>query len=252
MLPCQISHYYYYFFRGTLFFLFFSCSLSFFFFFKTYTATVLSKLPKLTRLDGRQITKEERQKHVGGVEMITKSLIRQYAKGTGALSEGGALGGTTASSQEQTSGEVSGGGVNGSGNRPDAPSSPTARPPVSPDSGSGTDNFVIPPSATGAAAATSATSAATLSSSIAAFDDDPWWRTVESLDLNHRNLQKIEHLSQLKNLRRLSLADNEISQVEGLEHNTLLEELVLEENRTYLKVKNKEFDLEQAREIVAS
>ena len=220
---------------------------------------MLSKLPKLTRLDGRQITNEERQKHVGGVEIITKSLIRQYAKGTGALGAGTTLGGgggggggggvTTATataatvtvaaspSREQTSGEVSG-GVSGSGHRPDAPSSPTARPPVSPDSGSGTDNFVIPSSATAAAATTGAaatTASSSLSSSLSSSssDEDPWWKTVESLDLNHRNLQKIENLFQLKNLRRLSLADNEISQVEGLESNTLLEELVLEENRIF-------------------
>jgi hypothetical protein len=52
---------------------------------KTYTANVLSRLPSLTRLDGRQITNEEREKHVSSVEIITRNLIRQYAKGTGAL-----------------------------------------------------------------------------------------------------------------------------------------------------------------------
>ena len=54
--------------------------------------------------------------------------------------------------------------------------------------------------------------------------------TFEQLDLNHRGIHAIENLEKLKNLRRLSLADNEISQIQGLE-NTLLEELVLDENK---------------------
>ena len=57
------------------------------------------------------------------------------------------------------------------------------------------------------------------------------WGTFEQLDLNHRGIHAIENLEKLKNLRRLSLADNEISQIQGLEENTLLEELVLDENK---------------------
>eukprot|EP00945_MAST-04E_sp_MAST-4E-sp1_P005291 g5291.t1 len=61
--------------------------------------------------------------------------------------------------------------------------------------------------------------------------DEEAWASVEQLDLNHRGLQTIENLEPLKNLRRLSLADNEIACIQGLEENTLLEELVLDENR---------------------
>ena len=92
-----------------------------------------------------------------------------------------------------------------------------------------TDNFVLAPS-TGDTAETSPTTSLIPAGSADA-TDDPYWMTVESLDLNHRHLQRIENLDKLKNLRRLSLADNEISRIEGLDHCTLLEELVLEENR---------------------
>ena len=47
--------------------------------------------------------------------------------------------------------------------------------------------------------------------------------TLEQLDLNHRGIHSIENLEKCKNLRRLSLADNEISQIQGLDENTLLE-----------------------------
>ena len=61
--------------------------------------------------------------------------------------------------------------------------------------------------------------------------DPSIWASMEQLDLNHRGLQSIENLEQLKNLRRLSLADNELATIQGLDENTLLEELVLDENR---------------------
>ena len=205
---------------------------------KTYTATVLSNLPRLTRLDGKQITAEEREEHVSSVEVITKQLIRQYAKGTGALGRD-----ITAGKKESSlhsSSQVSGVGssersLTRSKESPNAPSSPTSTAlPISPvqkssmSSSSSSDNFVLSSSN---AIEESTTSVIPVSSSNLDSDYDPWWLTVESLDLNHRNLQKIENLSHLKNLRRLSLADNEITQLEGLDENTLLEELVLEENR---------------------
>ena len=206
---------------------------------KTYTATVLSKLPLLTRLDGKQITTEEREEHVSSVEVITKQLIRQYAKGTGALGRDISAGQKDAPTSLQTGGQGTGIGSPSerrtsqhSKESPNAPSSPTtsSAPPISPEptSSSSSDNFVTGPLVV---EGSTNTTVLPVTSPNRGSDNDPWWLTVESLDLNHRNLQKIENLSHLKNLRRLSLADNEIAQLEGLEMNTLLEELVLEENR---------------------
>ena len=189
---------------------------------KTYTATVLSKMPNLTRLDGMQITNEVRRAHVSSVEVITRSLIRQYAKGglsfvppsgTNAEDKSG-IGNSDANNSKKDSEKVK-----VSPESPSAPSSPSAKPPLSPESSS--DNFIL------AASGSSATNSVEPDNE----DVDPWWTTIEALDLNHRHLQRIENLEKLKNLRRLSLADNEISRIEGLDECTLLEELVLEENR---------------------
>lgn len=168
---------------------------------KTYTANVLSRLPSLTRLDGRQITNEEREKHVSSVEIITRNLIRQYAKGTGALGNNSTStktnGASTSSVSQQSSGDSNGSerpplSSTKTKDSPTAPSSPNQQLPSSPPT---TDNFVLPLSPT-------STSSTSTTLTINEDDDDPWWTTVESLDLNHRNLQKIENISHLKNLRR--------------------------------------------------
>ena len=179
---------------------------------KTYTANVLSRLPSLTRLDGRQITNEEREKHVSSVEIITRNLIRQYAKGTGALGNNSTSTKTNGASTSTPSIDInvsqqSSGDSNGSErpplsskkskDSPTAPSSPNQQLPSSPPT---TDNFVLPPSPTSTALTSTSSTSTTLT--INEDDDDPWWTTVESLDLNHRNLQKIENISHLKNLRR--------------------------------------------------
>eukprot|EP00003_Mantamonas_plastica_P016471 TRINITY_DN2746_c0_g2_i1.p1 TRINITY_DN2746_c0_g2~~TRINITY_DN2746_c0_g2_i1.p1 ORF type:complete len:600 (-),score=242.08 TRINITY_DN2746_c0_g2_i1:1232-3031(-) len=57
-----------------------------------------------------------------------------------------------------------------------------------------------------------------------------WWKQVVVLELDHHRARKIQNLDRLVNLKRLSLADNEISKIEGLSSCQHLEELVLEEN----------------------
>lgn len=58
-----------------------------------------------------------------------------------------------------------------------------------------------------------------------------WEGRVEELVLDHLNIRKLNGLSALVNLRSLSLSDNDITAITGLEKCPLLEELVLEENR---------------------
>ena len=58
-----------------------------------------------------------------------------------------------------------------------------------------------------------------------------FWSEVEELELDHKKIRKIENLSKLSHLKRLSLCDNEITRIEGLEDCYNLEELCLEDNR---------------------
>ena len=58
-----------------------------------------------------------------------------------------------------------------------------------------------------------------------------WWSEVDSLDLSHQHLRRIQNLEKLANLKRLVLYDNEITVIDGLAELKLLEELVLEENQ---------------------
>jgi Leucine-rich repeat (LRR) protein len=53
----------------------------------------------------------------------------------------------------------------------------------------------------------------------------------EILIINHQKVKVIQNLLELNNLRRLSLIDNMIGKIEGLESCKLLEELSLEKNR---------------------
>jgi len=51
---------------------------------------------------------------------------------------------------------------------------------------------------------------------------------VEELELDHLHLRKLHGLEALANLRRVSLCNNELAKIEGLEHCRRLEELSLE------------------------
>ena len=57
------------------------------------------------------------------------------------------------------------------------------------------------------------------------------WQLAEDLDLSHRRIRKIQHMSRMKALRRVVFRDNEIIRLEGLENVPTIEELNLEENR---------------------
>ena len=54
---------------------------------------------------------------------------------------------------------------------------------------------------------------------------------MQDLELNSRNLRKLSNLERLVNLKILSICDNEILQIQGLENCVSLEELLMEENR---------------------
>ena len=54
---------------------------------------------------------------------------------------------------------------------------------------------------------------------------------MQDLELNSRNLRKLSNLERLVNLKILSICDNEILQIQGLENCVNLEELLMEENR---------------------
>lgn len=58
--------------------------------------------------------------------------------------------------------------------------------------------------------------------------DESWWEKVQDLELNHRHLRKLSNLERLVNLKVLSVCDNEILAIQGLEHCLLLEELLME------------------------
>ena len=61
--------------------------------------------------------------------------------------------------------------------------------------------------------------------------DENWEKSVEQIVLNHKNIVNINYLDSFTNLRRLSLIDNAIEKIEGLEGCALLEELTLEKNK---------------------
>ena len=61
--------------------------------------------------------------------------------------------------------------------------------------------------------------------------DLSWWEKVQDLELNHRHLRKLSNLERLVNLKVLSVCDNEILAIQGLDCCVLLEELLMEENR---------------------
>ncbi|UPR04217.1 leucine-rich repeat domain-contataining protein [Chloropicon primus] len=67
--------------------------------------------------------------------------------------------------------------------------------------------------------------------SVSGLSETEFWSEVEELELDHKKIRKIENLSKLSNLKRLSLCDNEITRIEGLEECYNLEELCLEDNR---------------------
>ena len=58
-----------------------------------------------------------------------------------------------------------------------------------------------------------------------------WESRVETLVLNHLKVHQMGNMECLLNLRRLSLVDNRISLIQGLENCPLLEELSLEKNK---------------------
>jgi len=70
-------------------------------------------------------------------------------------------------------------------------------------------------------------------------DDESWWERVQDLELNSKHLRKLSNLERLVNLRVLSVCDNEIVAIQGLERCVLLEELLMEENRI-TKIENVE------------
>ena len=55
-------------------------------------------------------------------------------------------------------------------------------------------------------------------------------RWIETLNLSHNQITKIEGLQQLVDLQQLDLSDNEINKIEGLDHLVNLQELHLTEN----------------------
>ena len=48
-------------------------------------------------------------------------------------------------------------------------------------------------------------------------DDESWWEKVQDLELNNRHLRKLSNLERLVNLKVLSVCDNEILAIQGLE-----------------------------------
>lgn len=62
-------------------------------------------------------------------------------------------------------------------------------------------------------------------------EDRTWYEGVEEVHLEHRRLRTMHCFDRLPNLRRLFLTGNEICVIEGLENCTMLEELILEDNR---------------------
>ena len=104
---------------------------------KTYTSSILAKIPNLVRLDGQTITPTY-GKHASSVEVITRSLIRQYGKGGLALVPAGVKN----AARNTTVKEGTGDSKNlPSPESPSAPSSPSAKVPRSPETS--TDNFVL-------------------------------------------------------------------------------------------------------------
>ena len=67
--------------------------------------------------------------------------------------------------------------------------------------------------------------------SVSGLGETDFWSEVEELELDHKKIRKIENLEKLSNLKRLSLCDNEITRIEGLDDCYGLEELCLEDNR---------------------
>ena len=67
--------------------------------------------------------------------------------------------------------------------------------------------------------------------SVSGLGETDFWSEVEELELDHKKIRKIENLGKLSNLKRLSLCDNEITRIEGLDDCYGLEELCLEDNR---------------------
>jgi hypothetical protein len=47
--------------------------------------------------------------------------------------------------------------------------------------------------------------------------DESWWEKVQDLELNNRHLRKLSNLERLVNLKVLSVCDNEILAIQGLE-----------------------------------
>jgi Leucine-rich repeat (LRR) protein len=56
-------------------------------------------------------------------------------------------------------------------------------------------------------------------------------KTIEAIAVNHQRVSKITNLEGFINLRKVSIIDNEITKVEGLQKCKLLEELSLEKNK---------------------
>jgi len=63
-------------------------------------------------------------------------------------------------------------------------------------------------------------------------DLEGWEARVESLILNHKQICRVSPtLNEFTALRKLSLVDNLLSRIEGLENCKLIEELSLEKNK---------------------
>ena len=58
-------------------------------------------------------------------------------------------------------------------------------------------------------------------------DSADWKLSIESVTLTHMNLSSMTGLEQLHNLRHINLANNEISEINYIDHCKLLEELNL-------------------------
>eukprot|EP00949_MAST-11_sp_MAST-11-sp1_P004981 g4981.t1 len=180
---------------------------------KTYRSHVLSRLPTLQELDGIVITEKDRTACTTDLVSISKQMIVNSSRSASTLQS---------SSEHEASERL----------RQRRASEATAEGPSAVVAGSKGSEAVEGTTVGEQEVAAKSTSASSFVDDGDTIDDsDPWWLTVEQLDLNHRRIRRIQNLHMLKNLRRLSVADNELTRIEGLENCTLMEELVLEDNR---------------------
>eukprot|EP00736_Rhodelphis_marinus_P010350 Rmarinus@m.14060 len=204
---------------------------------KSYQGVVLRRLTSLQVLDGRVITVADRNNASEGAVSITAELIRDNAfakrrSGWNAQLMKPPVSGRDALDTERTTGSSSRSQSRRSGRE-------TADSTASANGDDDTRSVVSGYSTTRARrdGRMKRGGLRPIACDPTLKDSDSWWSKVEELDLDHLRLRKISMLDKLQKIRKITLNDNEISRLEGLENCTFLEELSLEENRI-MKIEN--------------